>query len=168
MSLHSSACNLIDQIREVMKQLNQEEFSQPQAILSGSSIGQHIRHTLEFFICLMDGANGDCIDYDKRKHDAVIERDVKIAMSVCKTITDFLAKNPSDFELHMQANYEIEGGESHTFQSSFYRELAYNIEHAIHHMALIKIGVKALDRNIELPKHFGVASSTVRYQMNQT
>ncbi|MFY0687939.1 MAG: DinB family protein [Cyclobacteriaceae bacterium] len=167
MSLHSSANHLIAQLNQVMNQLKPEEFSQPLEVLSGSSVGQHIRHTLEFFICLIDGANGNSINYDNRKHDAIIEQDVKIAMSVCQSITDFLDKNPTDFDLTMEANYDVEQGEALSFRSSFYRELAYNIEHAIHHMALIKIGVRSLERSILLPDHFGVASSTVRYQMSQ-
>ncbi len=48
--------------------------------------------------------------------------------------------------------------------SSFHREVAYNIEHAIHHMALLKVAVNQTLHYIQLPENFGVASSTVRYQ----
>ena len=49
-------------------------------------------------------------------------------------------------------------------KSSFYRELSYNIEHAIHHMALLKVAVKQTLTYISLPENFGVASSTIRYR----
>jgi len=48
--------------------------------------------------------------------------------------------------------------------SSYFRELQYNIEHAIHHMAIIKIAIGACFTEVELPANFGVAYSTVRYQ----
>jgi hypothetical protein len=43
------------------------------------------------------------------------------------------------------------------------RELAYNIEHTIHHMAIIKQSIIEHFTYIDLPEYFGVASSTVRY-----
>jgi len=47
--------------------------------------------------------------------------------------------------------------------SNYYRELAYNLEHTIHHMALIRVGVNEVS-SIELPVEFGVAYSTVKYR----
>ena len=48
--------------------------------------------------------------------------------------------------------------------SSFFRELTYLIEHTIHHLAIIKIGLNEVYPAIEIPKNFGVAHSTIRYQ----
>ncbi len=165
MSLYRSAKNLLHQLSEVIGQLEDVDYRDPLEVLSGSSIGQHIRHTLEFFICLIDGRNEKVINYDKRQHDKVIESDPKMALSVIQSIQEFLDGNVEDFEIIFKANYNLEGDEEVAVKSSFHRELAYNIEHAIHHMALIKIGVRALDKKIKLPDHFGVASSTVRYQL---
>jgi len=49
--------------------------------------------------------------------------------------------------------------------SSFGRELVYCLDHAIHHQALIKIGLKELDCAQLVSEHFGVAYSTIRYRM---
>ena len=48
-------------------------------------------------------------------------------------------------------------------QSNYHRELAYNIEHAIHHMALIKLAIRKQCKYIVLPEHFRIVSSTVRH-----
>lgn len=164
MSIHQSAINLLNQLTHVVRQMDEVSFRTPISTLSGSSVGQHVRHTLEFFICLMDAKNEHVINYDDRKHDKFIEQEPKLALSVIDSIVDFISKEQEDFSLTMRANYEIIGDEVIEIKTNFLRELAYNIEHAIHHMALIKIGVKAISDSIELPDHFGVASSTVKFQ----
>lgn len=168
MSIQQSAKVLLNQLRDVIDQLRDDDFSKPIVTLSGSSLGQHIRHTIEFFLCLMDGADKDEINYDDRKHDKFIEKDRKLALSVLDRIDSFLEKNLEDHPMDLVADYSIEGDKEVRISSSLYRELACNIDHAIHHMALIKIGVKDLGKHVKLPNYFGVAISTVRYQQNQS
>jgi hypothetical protein len=47
--------------------------------------------------------------------------------------------------------------------TNYYREVAYNLEHTIHHMALIRVGVNEVS-SIVLPDQFGVAYSTIKYK----
>ena len=164
MPIQRSAQELLNQLVVILDQVKDDDFAKPIEALSGSSIGQHIRHTIEFFLCLMDGANKGELNYDNRKHDKFIEQDRKLALSVIKSIDAFLSKDLENHPMDLVANYNVEGVEEVRIPSSFLRELAYNMEHTIHHMALIKIGVKELGSYIQLPEHFGVASSTVRYQ----
>jgi hypothetical protein len=42
--------------------------------------------------------------------------------------------------------------------------LVYNIEHAVHHMAIMKIGIREVADYINLPDNFGIAVSTLRYR----
>ena len=164
MSLHLSAINLLDQIKGVLSQLTDDQYKKPIPTLSNSSIGQHVRHTLEFFICLIDAKNDLKLNYDNRNHDRFIEEETHLAESVIHTIQEFLGKESEDTTLTLEANYEVDKEELLRIPSTFYRELAYNIEHAIHHMALIKIGIVTTFPSVKLAEHFGVASSTVRYQ----
>ncbi len=167
MLIQLSAKELLGQLTVVLEQIKDEDFCRPIPVLSGSSVGQHIRHTIEFFLCLMDGANKGEINYDNRKHDKFIEEDRKLAMSVIASIDSFLSRDHEDHRMDLIANYSVDKAEDIRIPSSFLRELAYNMEHAIHHMALIKIGVRAVGDYIDLPAHFGVASSTVRYKQSQ-
>lgn len=162
--LHTSAKDLLFQLDQIIESCREEDFARPLAELSDSTFGQHIRHTLEFFICLFDAKNNGVVNYDQRKHDALIETDKKLAQSVIHSIQDFLDKNQQDFELTFEANYAINDDSNDAMKSSFYRELSYNIEHAIHHMALLKVAVKQSLTYISLPENFGVASSTIRYR----
>ncbi len=165
--LQSSAKELLFQLDKIIDECKSEDFARPLSELSGATFGQHIRHTLEFFICLYDARNEKKVNYDQRKHDQLIETDKKLALSVIQSIIEFLDKNTEDFELAFEANYTEQEGEDQVMKSSFYRELAYNIEHAIHHMALIKVAVNQSLNYISLPPHFGVASSTVRYRAGE-
>lgn len=164
--LHSSAKELLTQLSFVIDICKEEDFTKPLPELSSSTFGQHVRHTLEFFICLFDAKNDGFINYDNRKHDGLIETDKKLAQSIIQSILTFLDQNKEDFAISFKANYSFKEGEINSMPSSFHRELAYNIEHAIHHMALLKVAVNQTLTYIQLPENFGVASSTVRYQVS--
>jgi hypothetical protein len=45
-----------------------------------------------------------------------------------------------------------------------FRELAYDLEHSIHHQAIIKIAMKNLNSEYALNENFGVARSTIRFR----
>jgi hypothetical protein len=66
--------------------------------------------------------------------------------------------------LKLEVGYDIEREEFVTIDTTFFRELAYNIEHAVHHMAIVKIGVREVAPYITLDKDFGVAASTIRHK----
>ncbi len=162
--LHASANQLLDQLKDIVLYCKEEDFTKKLPELSNSTFGQHVRHTLEFFLCLYDAKNDGMVNYDNRKHDKILESDQKLAVSVIDSIQVFLEAQTEDFPISFEANYSLEGDQSTKMPSSFNRELAYNIEHAIHHMALLKVAVNQSLTYIKLPEHFGVASSTVRYQ----
>ncbi len=168
MELKHAVSNVLNQLSGLIKDIGEENFAKPVPALNNSTLGQHIRHTLEFFICLMDGYATGSVDYDKRRHDKNIEEDPKIAISVIEKIIYFLDRNPNDKAFKLAACYSTENDISEEVTTTYYRELVYNIEHAIHHMAILKIGVKELCPEVTLPEGFGVAVSTIKYQKQQT
>ncbi len=167
MDLKLAAEDLLSQLEEVVDQLTDENFIQPLEILSNSSIGQHVRHTLEFFICLVDARNTSHVNYDNRKHDKLIETDRSLAKSVIRSMKEFMAQLDENQSLTLEMSYGTTDDELITVSTNILREVAYNIEHTVHHMALIKIGVVNNFCDVTLPDHFGVASSTVRYNANK-
>ena len=61
------------QLRSIIHQLSDAEFTEKLELLNGSSIGQHVRHILEFYICLSKGINTGEVNYDKRVRNLNIE-----------------------------------------------------------------------------------------------
>ena len=142
MNLNKSCGNILTQLTDLINQLSEQDFIKPVDSLGRSTIGQHLRHTLEFFICLEQGFESGLINYDKRAHDKLIESDKFIALATLNKISDFILSQPSNKALKMEAGYDLDKEEFVTIETNFLRELVYNIEHAVHHMAIMKIGIR--------------------------
>jgi len=165
MSQLTEACNTIfEQLSHAIRQLGQEEFTHPSAALSGSSVGQHLRHTLEFFICLEQGCGCGVVNYDKRAHDKLIETDKEVALLAIDHIRQFIRCQKEDKPLLLEVVYDLSSCENLAVQTNYFRELIYNIEHAVHHMAIMKIGIREVAPHVLVVPGFGVAASTLRYR----
>ncbi|MBS1680746.1 MAG: DinB family protein [Bacteroidetes bacterium] len=162
--LIASCSTILDQLADAVNQLTDIQYVAPSKILSGSTVGQHVRHTLEFFVCLEQGLLKGVVDYDKRAHDRFIEQDRKIALTVIERIQTFVNKQTTDLPVQLNACYDLNSDENISIATNYFRELVYNIEHAIHHMAIIKIGIGEVAGQVLLAKDFGVAASTIRYR----
>ena len=91
------------------------------------------------------------------------ERQEAEGTTTAMAITVTHARN--DGQQKIQKNKSKDGENDRA--SNLDRELVYNIEHAIHHMALIKIGIKEVAPQLQLPEGFGVANSTIRHKKQQ-
>ncbi|HEX5170726.1 MAG TPA: DinB family protein [Cyclobacteriaceae bacterium] len=164
MHLNHACINILDQLNNLVTQIREEDYSRPIDTLSNSTIGQHLRHTLEFFICLEQGYSNGTVNYDKRSHDKLIETDKFLGLNAIARIKEFVIKNDEDKRLELEVGYDLAKDEFVTISTNYLRELVYNIEHAVHHMALIKIGVREAASYVRLPAEFGIAASTIRYK----
>jgi len=161
----TAACDtILDQLSHAIRQLGQAEYAHPSVALSGSSIGQHLRHTLEFFICLEQGCRGGVINYDKRAHDKLIETDQQVALLAIDHIRQFIRCQKEDKPLLLEVVYDLGSSENVVVQTNYFRELIYNIEHAVHHMAIMKIGIREVAPQAVVLPGFGIAASTLRYR----
>ncbi len=149
------------QLRTVLSVLSSEQYSMPLEILNSSSIGQHTRHIIEFFEAVMEGYDAGSINYDKRRRSLSIERDREEALSRLSFIEHNLSAE--DKHLQLAGKYSsLSDGET-VVTTTYYRELIYNLEHMIHHMAIIKIAIQN-STTVMVPSEFGVAPATLRHQ----
>jgi len=153
--------NVFVQLTETLNQLSNDEYIQPSMILFNASIGQHVRHIIELFLCLEKGYETGVVNYEKRKRDYMIETSKDFAIELLKDIYHRLERPDKDLVMEAEDYENTEGVV--IIRSNYYREIAYNLEHTIHHMALIRVGINEVS-TIELPQEFGVAYSTIKYR----
>ena len=161
MPLQQAAHNIIGQLTDSIGQLTPEQYRQPCNSLSNNTIGQHVRHIIELFQCLNIGYESGRVNYDFRKRDKEIETDQQLARTLLKEIPGYLAK--SNKEMRLLANFDDHSNEFLEISTNFHREIAYNLEHAVHHMALMRVGITEVSR-IRLSESYGMASSTIKYR----
>lgn len=155
--------NLVE-INDLLKGLTQEQYNRQLEILSNASIGQHVRHILEFYQCLFKGEQSKEVNYDSRQRDLKLESDVHFASKTIDDIINALLDIKADFAVTFVADYStVEDQKPTLIQSSFYRELAYNLEHSIHHQALIKVAITEMQLTSLVKNTFGYAPSTIRH-----
>lgn len=161
MSLQNAVKTVFVQLTATLDNLQQQEYVQPSTSLSNNTIGQHVRHIIELFQCLELGYVSGIVNYENRKRDITIETDKELAKSILLSLHTELEKENKD--LVLEANYEENENSPLRIATNYYREIAYNLEHTIHHMALIRVGLNELS-SLSLPENFGVASSTVKFR----
>ncbi|MBK9735204.1 MAG: hypothetical protein IPO92_09660 [Saprospiraceae bacterium] len=151
----------LSQLRYVIDQLTQEEYTLKLPILNQSSIGQHVRHVLEFYICLSQGIGQGVVDYDRRTRNLSIENDPNYANIMLDELINIFCKG--NLEDTILTNMIDFNGAVITSNSSVGREMVYLIEHSIHHYAIIAIALRNCFAHINVPEDFGVAHSTSRH-----
>lgn len=148
----------LSEFAKVLFHLENEVYSTPCILLSNATIGQHTRHIIELYQCLLNGYAGAEVNYDKRKRDKRIELDVAFAIRQIQVIQKALPKP----DKKMFIEYELNGN-TVRIESNYFREVMYNLEHTIHHQALIKVAINQLS-DFVVSDSFGVAPSTLQYR----
>jgi len=164
MKLNATGKSILNQLIQLTQQLTDSEYSAELELLHGNSIGKHIRHVLEFFDILIAGSCSGIINYDGRKHQLLFEKNRQSALEKLSYLSSELSKVDCKREVALEVSYSDDEDKAQRIGSTIERELVYNIEHAIHHMAIIKIAIQTVYPAITLEKNFGVAYSTIRYQ----
>ena len=157
MLIQSVKNNLSENI-DLLRQLTNEEFTQQNPELSNATIGEHMRHIIELFGCLLENYDYGLINYDDRKRDVLLQTDKNEAIAIIEKYLLEIDKPNKPLSLTHNCFSSIE-----LLQTNYFRELIYNLEHSIHHQALIKVALHSLP-HIKIPSSFGVAPSTLEYR----
>ena len=148
----------LKELSNLLSQLTKADYSNPCAALSNSTIGEHTRHSIEMFQCLENQYEVGVVNYDNRQRDYKIQTDPEFAIIALQNVIDNLQKPNKKIILQ-----QIIDGEELNIESNYDRELLYNLEHCIHHQALIKVAVLQ-NKNLQIDANFGVARSTIEYR----
>lgn len=160
MQATSAILAVVHQINHVLEQLEPHEYRRQLPEFEGNTLGQHFRHILEFFQCLEQGAHSGVVDYAARERNLLYEDNPGLTATA---FASFAEKLPSlnDFG-SVDVRAEFGGLERPTYSSTIGRELMFVYDHAIHHLAIIKIGLLCHFPHIHSDQDLGVSPSTIK------
>ncbi len=156
--LLQSIHNSLDELIDLMNQLSDNDYSRSCQALSNATIGEHTRHILEMFQCLEKSYDSGILNYDNRERNNQIQTETEFAKKYIFQIKEGLKSENKTIYLEQAVD-----SVTSRIQSNYYRELLYNLEHCVHHQALIKVAVLQFE-DILIDENFGVARSTIEYR----
>lgn len=142
---------------QLLSQLTPQDYAFKSKYLSNSSIGGHTRHILELLGCAVCGYQCGLVDYQNRERDLLLEHDIDRAMMLTERLKDAV-KLPDKAIKVVHDDLLVD--------TSYYREVVYNIEHTIHHLALIKVALVEIGV-YDVGPNFGMAYSTIKYKQEK-
>jgi len=145
---------------DLCQSLTPEQYTLKCTMLNGVSISEHLRHSYEFYHCLLLGLETKQLNYEARARDRDIETNLPYTIDCIKKIKARLSSPLKDSLIELHSKESLSG----ILNTSLERELVYCLDHAIHHQALIKIGLKEQGLSHLVSQDFGVAYSTLRYR----
>ena len=161
--IHEITREKLSELKELLMQLTNDQLAAPIEVLHGSTVGMHMRHILEFYQCLFESLQDRNLNYDLRQRDREMEISTEHCLTRIAWLLGELDGSREDLPLELSADYSLkQEGKQLCLPTTYYRELLYNVEHCVHHLAIIKIGLTALAPSLRLNDKLGVAASTLR------
>ncbi len=157
---------LITQIRRLLEGLSHSAYTKPIQVLQGATIGQHFRHILDFYQCLLRDIPEGALDYARRARNPLMETEPNEAGAAFGQIADALARLDEQQPLKVMGDFASSAAEQDmpVLPSSVGRELMYAHDHAVHHLALIRIGMQEIVPGTRIDPHLGYAPATLKYR----
>lgn len=153
----------VKSLAKLLSVLNDDQYSNRITHLGNASIGQHTRHIIEMLQCAVNGFDSGTVDYVNRKRNLILEKDCMYALAYLEELEKKF--NRPDKQLHILVE-EMDSSIASTVPTTYYREIVYNTEHAIHHLALIKVAL--IEMNLDIVNdEFGMAYSTIKFKTSQ-
>jgi hypothetical protein len=145
-------------LHAAISSLPENAYQQKIPALYHASIGDHTRHIVEILQCAVHGHVTGVIDYHNRERNQQLAEDPSLALDTFRNLVHTSQRDNKAVNV-VHGNTDQEDDQ---VLSTYHRELLYNVEHTIHHMALIKVALFYLGVT-ELPEGFGMAYSTLTY-----
>jgi len=159
---------ITQQITNLLSQITPDLYAKPIELFDGSSIGKHCRHILDFYSCLQKGAQDQAIDYSARIRNSVYETEPQAARKAFLETLETLENIQDQQALQVISDFTAEENTKRAaYPSSFGRECAFIYDHAVHHLAIIKMGLKVLAPELIPGPTFGIAPSTLKHLQSQ-
>lgn len=161
-SVYAILHEILTEQQNLLRKVSAKMYTQNIPSLDGSTIGGHTRHIIEFLEILRNSYHTNQINYDERQRNPELEQNPEKAIEIISEILFSINLPNKNLTIHQTV-----GTISLEIPTNFFRELLYNIEHCIHHQALIKVAFNEIKMSHLLNKNFGIAPSTIQYRETQ-
>jgi uncharacterized damage-inducible protein DinB len=151
---------LLEQLRDLVELMPKGMYiAQPAARVSGS-IGEHVRHCLDHVSAFTAALSGDELSYDHRLRGTTLEIEPRTAVDEIERLFVRLARvPPTSLDRQITLTALVAAGRPPlTTRTTIGRELAFVVQHTIHHFALVAVLVEWQGGRV--PHGFGLAPST--------
>lgn len=152
------------QLRDLLHSVDDQQYALKPVGPVSSSLGAHLRHSLDHVEALIVGFQTGTVDYDRRERGTRVETSRSQGLNQIRWLIDELSR-VSDFDptsLVFVCIVPDPDSDSIFLESTLGREIAFVVNHTIHHNALI--GVIANLLCVPVPPRFGYAPSTIQYR----
>ena len=148
-------------LRRLITALTDTQYRLPIRHLGQASIGGHTRHIIELLDCAIQGCHSGSVDYVNRKRNMDLQNHKEIAAHMIDQLE--LQLELPDRRLWLVVDEPLAIGEP-AVETTYYREIVYNTEHAIHHLAMIKVALLEMQLDL-VDAQFGMGYSTLKYKV---
>ncbi|OIR14177.1 hypothetical protein GALL_46380 [mine drainage metagenome] len=150
----------LQSLSDLLLSLHDEQYNHKIGHLGNASIGGHTRHIIELLQCAVNGYKSGEVDYFNRHRNLDLETNRLLAQSTLQQLQKGIKFPDKQLKLF---TVKSDDSDYATVTTSYFREIVYNTEHAIHHLALIKVALLEMNLNI-VDENFGMAYSTIKYK----
>ena len=161
----SSSRVIFNQVIDILNTLSDEDYSKGLDVFNGSTVGKHFRHILDFYNCVLIGAQHGELNYAHRDRSPSIETNTSLAKDAFIELQQKLDTVSDTTRLKVLTDFHCDDNQQNVFvDSSVGRELMYAYDHAVHHLAIIKIGIRENFEYEGIDESIGVAPSTIKHE----
>lgn len=154
------------ELGQVIEALSDEEYTGVSTGLFTSSMGAQTRHTLDHVRIFVNEFRSGLVNYEDRKRGTPVETSRGSAIAMIEGLIEQLLQisnreleHPLTVSLMLHSDVD-----SARLQSTVGREIAFLLNHTIHHNALVSVMLKSLGK--EVSPRFGYAPATLQYLAN--
>lgn len=165
--IKAQAKTLLQQKKSVLTMIKPSDYVHKNERIYNSSIGSHIRHSLDHFQCLaliINISTKKVANYDERQRKTEVETNPLAALVVIEQLE--LSIRDWDLSQSVDVSFIADNIEfnSYTVPSTLARELSFVAHHAVHHMSMVKLLLQELgyDLSSSDSSNLGIAMSTAK------
>ena len=149
----------LESLSNLINELSDNQYNHRISHLGNASIGGHTRHIIELLECATSGYATGLVDYLNRKRNLDLQNNRMLACATISAIIEEISCTDKLLEMLVETDDEFQ---QNTVSTTYFREIVYNTEHTIHHLALIKVALIEMKLNL-VDDDFGMAYSTMKY-----